>query len=62
MVDPSSGHSIGPGQVGEVVVTNLDRAYPLIRLGTGDLAVHLDPNPGLSCQADRSIILLGRNN
>jgi phenylacetate-CoA ligase len=42
---------------GCVVVTNLDPAYPLIRLGTGDLAVNVDPNPGVSCQQDRSIIL-----
>jgi phenylacetate-CoA ligase len=61
VVAPDSGQSVGPGEAGEVVVTNLDPAYPLIRLGTGDLAVNVDPNPGLSCQQDRSIILVGRS-
>jgi phenylacetate-CoA ligase len=61
VVAPDTGQSVGPGEAGEVVVTNLDPAYPLIRLGTGDLAVNVDPNPGLSCQQDRSIILVGRS-
>lgn len=33
------------GEVGEVVVTNFNRAYPLIRFGTGDLSAVL---PGRS--------------
>lgn len=61
VVAPDTGVSVGPGEAGEVVVTNLDPAYPLIRLGTGDLAVNVDPNPGVSCQDDRSIILVGRS-
>ncbi len=61
VVAPDTGVSVGPGEAGEVVVTNLDPAYPLIRLGTGDLAVNVDPNPGVSCQEDRSIILVGRS-
>ncbi len=59
VVAPDTGQSVGPGEVGEVVITNLDPAYPLIRLGTGDLAVQLDPTPGRSCQEDRAIILVG---
>ncbi|HNS03993.1 MAG TPA: AMP-binding protein [Anaerolineae bacterium] len=61
VVAPDSGQSVGPGEAGEVVVTNLDPAYPLIRLGTGDLAVNLDPGPGVSRQEERSIILVGRS-
>jgi phenylacetate-CoA ligase len=61
VVAPDTGLSVGPGEAGEVVVTNLDPAYPLIRLGTGDLAVNVDPSPGQSCQQDRSIILVGRS-
>ncbi|MEW5985421.1 MAG: AMP-binding protein, partial [Chloroflexota bacterium] len=60
VVDPDSGRTVGPGEVGEVVVTNFGRAYPLIRLGTGDLAVNLDPHPSQSRQEERAIILVGR--
>lgn len=60
VVDPDSGRTVGPGEAGEVVVTNFGRAYPLIRLGTGDLAVNLDPHPGQSRQEERAIILVGR--
>ena len=60
VVDPDTGQAVGPGEVGEVVVTNYSRAYPLIRFGTGDMAVNVDPNPGMSLQEERSIILVGR--
>ncbi|MGH2536416.1 MAG: phenylacetate--CoA ligase family protein [Candidatus Promineifilaceae bacterium] len=60
VVDPDTGRSVGPGEAGEVVVTNFSRGYPLIRLGTGDLAVNVDPRPGVSRQDERAIILVGR--
>lgn len=60
VVDPDTGRTAGPSETGEVVVTTFNETYPLIRLGTGDLAVNLDPNPGQSQQDDRSIILVGR--
>lgn len=60
IVDPETGANVGAGEVGEVVVTNFSHAYPLIRLGTGDMAVNVDPNPGASSQAERSIMLVGR--
>jgi phenylacetate-CoA ligase len=60
LVDPDTGREVGAGEVGEVVVTNFSRAYPLIRFGTGDMAVNVDPNPGGSKQEERSIILVGR--
>lgn len=60
IVDPDTGLNVGPGEVGEVVVTNFSRAYPLIRLGTGDMAVNIDPNPGHSRQEQRAIMLVGR--
>ena len=60
VVDSETGQSVGPGAAGEVVVTTFNETYPLIRLGTGDLAVNLDPAPGESRQEDRSIILVGR--
>jgi phenylacetate-CoA ligase len=60
LVDPDTGLDVGPGEVGEVVVTNYSRAYPLIRFGTGDIAVNVDPRPGESVQEERGIILVGR--
>ncbi len=38
IVDPQDGRVLEPGKVGEVVGTSFSRAYPLIRLATGDLA------------------------
>lgn len=61
VVDPDTGQDVPPGAAGEVVVTNFNPAYPLIRLGTGDMALLLDPNPGHSAQADRSLVLVGRS-
>ncbi|MCO5190285.1 MAG: AMP-binding protein [Anaerolineae bacterium] len=60
IVDSDTGQCVGPGEVGEVVVTNFSRAYPLIRLGTGDMAVNIDPNPGASRQEERALMLVGR--
>lgn len=60
VVNPDDGKNVNPGEVGEIVVTNFDKTYPLIRLGTGDLAMNIDPSPGKSRQSERSIILVGR--
>jgi phenylacetate-CoA ligase len=42
---PGTGDPVGPGEVGEVVVTTLNPDYPLIRFATGDLSMLL---PGTS--------------
>lgn len=60
IVDPDTGKTVGAGEVGEVVVTNFNQAYPLIRFGTGDMAVNADPHPGHSQQEERALILVGR--
>jgi phenylacetate-CoA ligase len=60
VVDPDTGQDVGPGEVGEIVVTNFSHIYPLIRFGTGDMAVNVDPKPGESRQDERGIILVGR--
>ncbi len=60
IVNPETGESVGPGETGEVVVTTFNETYPLIRFGTGDLAINLDPSPGQSRQEERSVILVGR--
>jgi phenylacetate-CoA ligase len=38
IADPETGRPLGPGEVGEIVVTLFNKAYPLLRFGTGDLS------------------------
>ena len=46
IVRPGTGDPVSDGEVGEVVVTNFSRDYPLIRFATGDLsAVLAGPSP-----------------
>ncbi len=61
VVAPDTGKQVGPGEAGEVVVTNFNKAYPLIRFGTGDMAIFNDPAPGQSKQEERTITLVGRS-
>jgi len=41
IVRPGTGDPVAEGEVGEVVVTSFNPAYPLIRFGTGDLSAVL---------------------
>ncbi len=41
IVRPGTGDPVAAGDVGELVVTTLNPAYPLIRFGTGDLSAVL---------------------
>ncbi|MFN3375386.1 MAG: phenylacetate--CoA ligase family protein [Burkholderiaceae bacterium] len=50
IVRPGTGDPVPEGEVGELVVTTLNRDYPLIRFGTGDLSAIL---PG-TCPTGRS--------
>jgi len=46
IVRPGTGDPVPAGEVGEVVITSLNRDYPLVRFGTGDLsAVMPQPSP-----------------
>ncbi|KAA3628541.1 MAG: phenylacetate--CoA ligase family protein [Proteobacteria bacterium] len=45
IVRPGTGDPVAAGEVGEVVVTSFNEAYPLIRFATGDLSAAL---PGVS--------------
>ena len=45
IVRPGTGDPVPDGEVGEVVVTNFNRDYPLVRFATGDLSTML---PGMS--------------
>jgi len=42
IVRPGTGDPVDDGEVGEVVITSLNEAYPLIRFGTGDLSAVMD--------------------
>jgi phenylacetate-CoA ligase len=51
LIDPQSGQPAGPGQTGELVLTNLGRlGSPLLRYRTGDL-VKLDPVQRCECRS-----------
>ena len=50
IVRPGTGDPVADGEVGELVVTSLSPAYPLIRFGTGDLSAVL---PG-ACPTGRT--------
>jgi phenylacetate-CoA ligase len=50
IVRPGTGDPVLEGEVGELVVTTLNPAYPLIRFGTGDLSAVL---PG-TCPSGRT--------
>jgi phenylacetate-CoA ligase len=46
IVRPGTDDPVAAGEVGEIVVTRFNPAYPLIRFGTGDLSAVLDePSP-----------------
>jgi len=46
IVRPGTGDPVPEGDVGEVVVTTFNRAYPLVRFGTGDMSAVLSgPSP-----------------
>ena len=57
IIHPDTGEQLGPGEVGEVVVTPIDNTtYPLIRLGTGDLSSYTDE----PCPCGRTSLKLSR--
>ena len=45
IVKPGTGDPVPEGEVGEVLITNFNRDYPLVRFATGDLSAIL---PGIS--------------
>ena len=38
IVFPGTGEHVGPGEIGEILVTSLNLDYPLIRFATGDMS------------------------
>jgi phenylacetate-CoA ligase len=60
IVDPATGKQLGPGKVGEVVVTLFNRVYTLVRFGTGDLSSYDDTPCPCGRTSARLPRLLGR--
>ena len=56
--DPDTGALLPDGESGEIVVTTFNKAYPLIRFGTGDLGA-LAPRP--QCEGQQLLGLFGRS-
>lgn len=61
IVDPQTGKQLGPGEVGEVVVTPLrHKTYPVIRLGTGDLSYYEEEPCPCGRTSRRMMKIVGR--
>ena len=39
VVDPQTGRQVEAGAIGEIVATNFNKSYPMIRMATGDLSI-----------------------
>jgi len=59
-VDPATGEPVGPGKIGEVVVTLPNATYPLIRFATGDLSIFTDDPCPCGRTSGRLLRIVGR--
>lgn len=60
IVDPATGKQLGPGERGEIVVTNFDEVFPFIRFGTGDLSYYTDEPCPCGRTSPRLVRVVGR--
>lgn len=60
IVDPETGKQLGPGEIGEMVVTTFDETYPLVRFGLGDLACLSDEPCACGRTSPRLVKFAGR--
>lgn len=60
IVDPETGQPVAAGETGEIVVTTFNKAYPLLRFGTGDLGA-LAPEAAAECEGQQLLGLFGRS-
>jgi phenylacetate-CoA ligase len=58
--DPETGKAVPDGEVGEVVVTPFNQAYPLVRLATGDLSFFIPRECSCGRTAKRLGGIVGR--
>ncbi|MEW6033259.1 MAG: AMP-binding protein [Chloroflexota bacterium] len=61
ILDPVTKTRLGPGEVGEIVVTTLDvRVYPWIRFATGDLSLYTEEPCPCGRTSNRLVKIVGR--
>ena len=61
IVDPETGKQLGPGEIGEVVVTPIhNKAWRLIRFGTGDMSSYITEPCPCGRTANRLVAIVGR--
>lgn len=61
IVDPETGRQLGPGEIGEIVVTPVhNKAWGLIRFGTGDLSSYTTEPCPCGRTANRLVAIVGR--
>ena len=60
LVDPTTGEPVGPGKIGEVVVTLPNETYPLVRFATGDLSVFTTESCPCGRTSGRLLRIVGR--
>ena len=60
IVDPETGKQLPPGKTGEIVATTFNKAYPLIRFGTGDLSILTETPCPCGRTSPRLLKILGR--
>lgn len=60
IVDPDTGSQLPPGEVGEIIATCFNKAYPLIRYATGDLSYATDEPCPCGRTSPRLVKILGR--
>ncbi|PIU54931.1 MAG: AMP-binding protein [Chloroflexi bacterium CG07_land_8_20_14_0_80_51_10] len=60
IVDPDTGKQLGPGEIGEVLVTPIEETHPLIRFSTGDLSLYTDEPCPCGRTSSRLVRIAGR--
>ena len=61
IVDPETGKQLGPGEIGEIVVTPIhNKVWGLVRFGTGDLSSYITEPCPCSRTANRLTGIVGR--
>ncbi|MDX1995103.1 MAG: phenylacetate--CoA ligase family protein [bacterium] len=58
--DPQTGEELPAGEIGEIVATTFNKAYPLVRFGTGDLGA-VAPETSPECGGQQLLGLYGRS-
>ena len=61
IVDPETGKQLGPGEIGEIVVTPIhNKGWGLIRFGTGDMSSYITEPCPCGRTANRLVAIVGR--